>query len=335
MAPLSARPREMRARHCFAVYSLLVAMSAGCSNTTTPPAPVTIVDNNRLIIGGVRTLREGETAALTVSVRMASGGSKPVVEGAAVRWSSDNRAVVTVSDRGVVTAVRAGFATITAFFDNPYGSMYGSAQVLVGSRGQGFVHESAPDKRAPVSGASIVIVDVNGATQSIRSDAGGQFSMNVPNGLTRFTVSAAGYETTDVSINVSAGVNVSLGLLPIGVRERFGVPIEEWRGGPIRGAPLRQAAFSIVVSEPGTIRVYADGCLSDCTGVNRNFFCAEVRDSRNNLVSSFLYPYDDAPYLPNVETKGGERYEIKVGVCPQFDPTYVMNRYYIDVIHPR
>jgi hypothetical protein len=104
----------MRAGHCSAAYLLLVAMSVGCSNTTTPPTPVPVtVTESRLIIAGVRALTEGDTAALTVSVGVPGGGSKAVAEGASVRWSSDNKTIATVSDRGVVTAVQTGFATIT------------------------------------------------------------------------------------------------------------------------------------------------------------------------------------------------------------------------------
>jgi hypothetical protein len=65
----------------------------------------------------------GDTQRVTGTVRSVTGG----VAGGTVAWSTSNPAVATVDDRGLVTGVAAGTATITA----TSGARTGSVQVLV------------------------------------------------------------------------------------------------------------------------------------------------------------------------------------------------------------
>jgi hypothetical protein len=276
-------------------------------------------------------LEEGETAALTASVSMSDGASKAVA-GGAVTWSSSNKTIATVSDAGVVTAVRTGKVDISASFEQ----LRATANVTVTPGDpftSGYVYE-IPTKTG-IQAASVVVVDAKGETRSIPTQFGA-FAVRLPKGPTRFTATAPGYEGTELLFNVT-GATVRLGLLPVGsgVRERRGVPWEEWPGGPIPGAPIRQASLSIVVNQPGTIRAHVDACLGGCSASEMALFCAEVRDSRNRIVVSGRGFYDSDPSIPNFQSNGGERYEIKVGVCPEFDAKYQMIRYYIDVTHPK
>jgi len=91
-------------------------MSAGCAGSTTTPTPGSSLPNS-LIIGGVRALQEGDTITLTLSVSIPGGPLKDVAEDAPVTWSSSNTAIATVSDRGVVTALKTGNVDINASFD--------------------------------------------------------------------------------------------------------------------------------------------------------------------------------------------------------------------------
>jgi hypothetical protein len=287
-----------------------------------------------LIIGGVRALEEGETAALTVSVSIPDGTSKAVAEDAVVTWSSSNKAIATVSDRGILTAVRTGKVDIGASFEQ----LRATATVTVtpGPRLFPGLVRQIPDLIA-IPGATIAVVDSRGTTQSVQSDTFGTFSIRLPNGPARLTVTASGYETSDLSLDIRSAINLRLGLLPLGsgVRERAGVPWEEWPGGPIPGAPVRQASLSFVVNQPGMIRTHVDACVSGCLASEMALLCAEIRDSRNRVLSSTRGFYDQGPWTPNFPTQGGERYEIKIGVCPEFDSKYSMTRYYIDVTHPK
>src|SRR5262245_36875881 len=315
----------MRARN-WSAYLLLVVMAAGCSNPTTPPSPVPSTPTG-LIIDGVRALEEGETAALTLSVSIPGGASKAVAADALVTWSSSNKAIATVSDRGVVTAVRTGKADISAAFDQ----LRATATVTItpGPRIFPGLVRQIPD-RIGVQ-ATITAADSRGVTQTVESDRNGHFLIRLPNGPARLTVKASGYETSDMALDISSDTSLRLGLLPVGsgVRERLGVAWEDWPGGgPL--PPVGQASLSFVVNQPGMIRTHVDACVLGCYASEMALLCAEIRDGRNRVLSSTRGFYDQGPWTPNFATQGGERYEIKIGVCPEFAANYLMKRYYID-----
>src|SRR5262245_39074458 len=216
----------MRARRWSAAYLLVVVMSAGCSNSTTPPSPVPSTPN-ALIIDGVRALEEGETVALTLSVGIPGGLLKSVAEDAAVTWSSTNTAIATVSDRGIVTALKAGKVDIKASFDQLNATA--NMTVTPGPSIRPGLVRTIPD-RVAIAGATVTVVDSRGAAKVVQSDKFGQFSMRLPFGPTRFTIAASGYETSDLSIDVRFETNLRFGLLPVGsgIREQAGVPWEGW-----------------------------------------------------------------------------------------------------------
>lgn len=93
-------------RRTLFVLSVLIALvAAGCTGGAGPVSPaVTAVE----IGGGNRTIGVGDTIQLTATVTAAGGASE------ALTWSSGNDAVATVGANGLVTAIAAGTATITA-----------------------------------------------------------------------------------------------------------------------------------------------------------------------------------------------------------------------------
>src|SRR6185295_4005604 len=104
--------------------SLVTACSSGDS-TSPPPAPppapvVTAVE----VAPASATLNVGDSVPLTATVKDQNGA---VMSGKTVTWSSAAQAVATVSTTGVVTAVGAGSATVTATVE----SKTGSSQVTV------------------------------------------------------------------------------------------------------------------------------------------------------------------------------------------------------------
>ena len=82
-----------------------------------PPASVTVSPSSG-------TLTVGQTVTLGATVRDAAGN---VIAGAMVTWSSSDAAIATVSSSGVVSAVAAGTATITA----TSGTASGTATITV------------------------------------------------------------------------------------------------------------------------------------------------------------------------------------------------------------
>jgi len=94
------------------------ATSEGQSGTATvvvqPPVAASVQ-----VAPGAATLTVGDSTTLTATVKDGSGN---VISGAPVTWSSDNTAAATVSTTGVVKAVGAGTATITAKSGNASGT---------------------------------------------------------------------------------------------------------------------------------------------------------------------------------------------------------------------
>lgn len=96
----------------------ITATSEGQAGTATvvvqPPVAASVQ-----VSPAASTLTVGDSTTLTATVKDGSGN---VISGAPVTWSSDNTAAATVSTSGVVTAVGAGTATITAKSGNASGT---------------------------------------------------------------------------------------------------------------------------------------------------------------------------------------------------------------------
>ena len=96
----------------------ITATSEGQIGTATvvviavPVASVTVSPQNK-------TMNVGDTATFTATTKDAQGH---VLTGRAIAWSSDNTAVATVDSTGLVTAVAAGSANITATSEGQSGS---------------------------------------------------------------------------------------------------------------------------------------------------------------------------------------------------------------------
>jgi uncharacterized protein YjdB len=92
--------------------------------TLPPPAPTPVVATVTVSPTSV-TLNQGATSQLTATARDSAGN---VISGQTFTWSSSNNVVATVSPSGVVTAVAAGSATVSATSSN---GRRGSASVIV------------------------------------------------------------------------------------------------------------------------------------------------------------------------------------------------------------
>ena len=100
-----------------AAAMLLTATSCGKEDNPVPPVPDTptpVITVDQITIqtgeGGISaevSLKQGETLQLTTAVSPADAKLPEIL------WSSDNEAVATVSQEGVVTAVGKGTCTIT------------------------------------------------------------------------------------------------------------------------------------------------------------------------------------------------------------------------------
>jgi Tol biopolymer transport system component/uncharacterized protein YjdB len=96
--------------------ALVTATSEGRSASAAiqvTPTEIGVVDRVELDAETV-ALEEGDTKQLTATAKNVDGN---IIVGRFVRWTSSNEAVLSVSATGLVTAIRAGEATITARVD--------------------------------------------------------------------------------------------------------------------------------------------------------------------------------------------------------------------------
>lgn len=133
---------------------------AGTAVVTVAPVPVASVD----VAPSGSTLQPGQTAQLTATPRDAAGNP---LSGRTISWSSSDTQVATVSNTGLVTAVRVGSATITATSEE----RSGSASVNVTTVPVGSVVVS-PSRTSLIVGATeqltATVRDANGVTVTDR-----------------------------------------------------------------------------------------------------------------------------------------------------------------------
>lgn len=117
----------------YPVAALLVLANGACGSSTdstggSPPGPVPVATVN--VSPPSATLSVGATQLLAATTRDASGN---VLAGRTVTWSSSSAAIASVSNSGLVTAVAAGGATITATSEGQVGAAAITVVAPVGS----------------------------------------------------------------------------------------------------------------------------------------------------------------------------------------------------------
>lgn len=126
--------RDHRLTRFFLVFALLSAgiVGWGCSgtekitNTVSAPRPSSII----VFPAEVLLSSIGSTMLITATVRDDTGFS---ISGVNVAWDSSDHAMATVTSSGLVTAVSAGQAKITA----THGTLKATATVSVSGNGGG------------------------------------------------------------------------------------------------------------------------------------------------------------------------------------------------------
>jgi hypothetical protein len=146
----------------FIVFSLAAALLAACDGPTEGNAGISSVQ----LSPDDRTLAVGELLTLTVVVRDVNGDEPDADRRAEVEFASDNSAVATVSEDGVVTGKSPGTATITATLDDKSGTVMVKVAAAPAACGQGGAVRSLGVGEAVVLGgvtASVICLD-GGAT---------------------------------------------------------------------------------------------------------------------------------------------------------------------------
>jgi len=285
--------------------SLVAATLVAACSERNPAAPDRVVQS--IVVNGAHSLTEGETLTLTATVTFANETSEVVADG--VTWSSDNTSVLTVSDRGVVTAAGPGEARIRATYRN----VNGTAAVSVAGgvlEVRGRVHESSPTEGVGVSGATVTAIDSRGDTQTAVTDGVGNFSIRSRSGSASLTVTAAGYETSTTSVNISRGNDLSLAVVPV-LRD---VLISFSPSSP--ALPLTQRHYRVKIHHAGELR--AEFNVSYASASAQKFTNIEVRDADQQVLAATKGYYDQAAPGIRLRVQPGE-YEVKFYISDRID----------------
>ncbi|WP_420634363.1 Ig-like domain-containing protein [Candidatus Palauibacter sp.] len=182
---------------CIAVLAL--AAACGGDDESSPLVPQPSTPATITLSPATATLTSlGETVELTATVRDRDGAS---LTGVTIRWASSDVAVATVTDEGLVTAVRNGVAAVTA----SAGGVTGNAAVTVEQRAAAVIVTPAADTLAvgDTLRLSAVATDGNGHPVATAQFAWSSDDTTVARVDSTGLVTAAGSGMTTIA--VSAG----------------------------------------------------------------------------------------------------------------------------------
>lgn len=310
--------------HILSAAFLAAVLATGCSDPPQSSAPSP--RSETLSIGGGQALEQGQTVTLTLSVRLSDGTTQVPTSG--VTWTSDDPAIATVTQGGVVTALAPGEAKIRA----AYSGITATTTMAIRARTRvirAVVSESAPTESVVIPGARVVVTDATGEEQTVIADAAGGLSVTVRSGPVRFAVTANGYEPAAVSQEPDTSSSASLHLRPVlrEIRETF-----------LGAQPdVSQRTFSIAVHHDGELQTGIVGCANPGCNLSASGFgmvCAEVRDQSNRVIASEHGQYDIGPWPFRIQIKGGQRYEVKLFACSEYFTPISVGRLHYEIKHP-
>jgi hypothetical protein len=104
-----------------ALFVLAPVAATSCSDSGEPENATQATDINgrtisELAINGESSLKVGDTAQLSATLRYADGTTRDVTQDPNVVWNTDNPGIATVTNTGLVTAAKIGAAKITASY---------------------------------------------------------------------------------------------------------------------------------------------------------------------------------------------------------------------------
>ena len=212
--------RNMLVPAGFAVLALTAAV-LGCDRSTptvptrpvapspqppTPaPTPTPIV--TRLTVEGPGSVPPGQTAEYTATASFADGSTRDVTK--EVVWrvepgccADSPGPVLTVSVEGVVTALRAGEAFVSASL----ATRRSSRNVLVLPAGTFRHHGFVDDGGVPVSGATVIVTEGVAAGLSTTTEPNGNYRLYGVAGPTDIAVSKPGYVEQKQELTVTSNI---------------------------------------------------------------------------------------------------------------------------------
>lgn len=252
--------------------------SAAPSSTASTAATVMSVT----VSGSAPTA--GASAQFSATAVFSDGTTQSVTDAAA--WSSSNSAVAGVTASGLVTAIAAGDADITA----TYRTISGKLRVTIARPAftiSGTLHDGTSGGVLPR--VVVQAVDSSGTTRSTTTDAAGAYAISgVAPGTVTLTITAASYIPMVQTANVSADTRVDLVLTRVVSVNLAGT----WAGSGSDG--LGPETFTWVVTQSGdtlsgsaSMRGPADGSCGSCHKFKDGSISGSVSGTTVTLRMSF------------------------------------------------
>lgn len=319
--------RRLRRAGWIAAVATLAIACGGKSPTEPPPAAAEPVS---LTIGGMRSpLVVGESIQLTATLSYSDGSTRDVTR--EVEWFTNaGIEVATITEHGVLTAVRAGFGTVHArYFHSPQniGAKVVEFQVNAAPPPvpeiRGVVHEASPRPGLALAGVRVEIENGPYAGQATTTDYWGIFQFfGIKQAGFDLMASKRGYESTRYRIAELPRDRAPDIQLPGPFDEAF----ERLTG---TFAPQCYENRLAILTRSFFFTPGRDGVLTIARRIN-------TEEQSVNPVDGSIYIVPDRPSPPEqYSARGGVRYELRVQVngCRPSPP--MDGSFQIDLSYPR
>ncbi len=198
---LRTRITSRALRLSFAILS--IGLVSSCRKTDTPTSPADSVATVAVLPGTPALTFVGETVQLAASATRTSGAA---VTGGTYTWSTADAAVATVSTAGLVTAVGAGTAVVSATLEG----VAGTATVTVGLLANTVIVTPSADTLVSVGETLQLAVEVRDAGGTVLGTPGGAWTSSLPGVATVSTtgeVTAVANGTTVVKYTLNSATD--------------------------------------------------------------------------------------------------------------------------------
>jgi len=306
-----------------------VGLFVACSDDPSPtkPSPVTPPAFAGIQVTGPDSVAPGQSAQFVASLRQADGTTKSAANMPILVWSTSNNSMMTVSSSGVVTAKpsASGEAVITAVTSTPQGALRGTREVVVQPEGTYRIVGSVREADAPTVPIAGARVEVLSGSNFTLTDPTGQYRLYGVPPQSSIRITAAGYETLEQPLELSAnvtrdfGLNVDGGRLALNGPYTISVSVDTVSPCSLNSA-LQHRTYDAVLTTTGTV---VDVALTeprfrlDSSG-RGNRFSGNVRGGGATFTLEYYYDYYDDVYLqyPNLaERLGDNTYLVVQGVA--------------------
>jgi hypothetical protein len=236
-----------------------VALVVACGDDPNPvkPSPLKASAFVGIQLMGPDSVASGQSTQFVASIRQADGTTKSATSMPSLRWLSSNNSVLSVSQSGLVTASPSalGVAVITADLIGQ-SVVRGSREVVAQPEGTYRIAGSVREADAPINPIAGARVEVLPGSRSTVTDSTGHYLLYGVPPQSSIRITAAGYETLDQPLELSANATRDFGLNLNGPRLVLNGPytISVDAGSPCDlNSSLQHRTYDAVLTTTGTV----------------------------------------------------------------------------------